>query len=162
MSDNSLPEPDQELPTRKKIGRPSSFTQEVADEICDRISKGETLRTIILDEHMPERRTIYAWLEANEEFQRQYAHARLQQADNYFEQVIDEAFTSHDAQIGRLRMDALKWVASKMQPKKYGDKLEIEAKGDSAISIQFAIPERKPEAIELESGKLPSPHEDRV
>lgn len=162
MSDNSLPEPDQELPKQKKVGAPSSYTQELADEICNRIAKGETLRTIILDEHMPDRVTIYRWLEVNEDFRNQYAHARLQQADNYFEQVIDEAFTSHDAQIGRLRMDALKWVASKMQPKKYGDKLEIEAKGDSAISIQFAIPERKPEAIELESGKLPSPHEDRV
>jgi len=157
MSDNSLPEPTQELPIRKKVGRPSSFSQEVADEICDRIAKGETLRTIMKDPHIPERLSVYRWLEANESFREQYAHARLQQADNYFEQIIDEAFTSHDAQIGRLRIDALKWVASKMQPKKYGDKLEIEAKGDSAISIQFAIPERKPEAIELESGKLPQP-----
>jgi len=160
MSDNSLPEPNQELPKQKKLGAPSSFTQELADEICHRIEKGETLRTIIQDSHMPERRTIYSWLEVNEEFQRQYAHARLQQADNYFEQIVDEAFSSHDAQIGRLRIDALKWVASKMQPKKYGDKLEIETKGDSAISIQFAIPERKPEAIELETGKLPAPHEN--
>jgi hypothetical protein len=157
MSDNSLPEPTQELPRQKKIGRPSSFTQEVADEICDRISKGETLRTIMKDPHIPERFSVYRWLEVNESFREQYAHARSQQADNYFEQIIDEAFTSHDAQIGRLRIDALKWVASKMQPKKYGDKLEIETKGDSAISIQFAIPERKPEAIELESGKLPAP-----
>ena len=162
MSDNSLPEPDQELPQRKKIGRPSEFSQVLADEICDRIAKGETLRTIIKDDHMPERKTIYSWLEVNEAFQHQYAHARSQQADNYFEQIVDEAFSSHDAQIGRLRIDALKWVASKMQPKKYGDKLEIETKGDSAIAIQFAIPERNPEQIELESGKLPAPHEDRV
>lgn len=160
MSDNSLPEESQELPKQKKLGRPSSFTQELADEICDRIAKGETLRTIIKDSHMPERKTIYSWLEANESFQHQYAQARSQQADNYFEQIVDEAFTSHDAQIGRLRVDALKWVASKMQPKKYGDKLEIETKGDSNIAIQFSIPERKPEQIELESGKLPAPNED--
>jgi hypothetical protein len=162
MSDNSLPEPDQELPKQKKLGRPSSYTKELDEEICDRIAKGETLRTIIKDDHMPDRISIYRWLEVNEEFRDRYAHARLQQADNYFEQIVDEAFSSHDAQIGRLRIDALKWVASKMQPKKYGDKLEIETKGDSAIAIQFAIPERKPEAIELESGKLPAPHEDRV
>lgn len=98
-------------------------------------------------------------MEIHESFRDNYTHAKLQQADHYFEQIIDESFSSHDAQIGRLRMDALKWVASKMQPKKYGDKLEIETKGDSAISIQFAIPERKAERIELDSGKLPAPHE---
>jgi hypothetical protein len=162
MSDNSLPEPTEELPKQKKLHGSSLYTQKLGDEICDRIAKGETLRTIIQDSHMPDRVTIYRWLEVNEDFRNQYAHARLQQADNYFEQIVDEAFSSHDAQIGRLRIDALKWVASKMQPKKYGDKLEIETKGDSAIAIQFAIPERKPEAIELESGKLPASHEDRV
>ena len=160
MSDNSLPEPDQELPRQKKIGAPSSYTQELADEICNRIAIGETLRTIIRDSHIPDRATIYRWLETNESFRDQYTHARSQQADHYFEQIIDESFASHDAQIGRLRVDALKWVASKMQPKKYGDKLEIETKGDSAIAIQFAIPERKPEQIELESGRLPAPHEN--
>lgn len=157
MSDTSVPEPNQELPKQKKIGRPSSYTQELADEICNRLATGETLRTIIKDSHIPDRASIYRWLEINESFRDQYAQARSQQADHYFEQIIDESFSSHDAQIGRLRMDALKWVASKMQPKKYGDKLEIETKGDSAISIQFAIPERRAEQIELESGKLPLP-----
>jgi hypothetical protein len=160
MSDIPLTEPQEKLPTQKKLGAPSSFTQELADEICDRIAKGETLRSIITSDNMPERRTIYSWLEANESFQHQYAHARSQQADHYFEQIIDESFSSHDAQIGRLRVDALKWVASKMQPKKYGDKLEIETKGDSAVTIQFAIPERRAESIQLESGKLPEPHDN--
>jgi len=162
MSDTSLPEPNQELPKQKKLGRPSDYTQELADEICNRLATGETLRTIIQEPHMPDRATIYRWMEIHESFRDNYTHAKSQQADHYFEQIIDESFSSHDAQIGRLRMDALKWVASKMQPKKYGDKLEIETKGDSAISIQFAIPERKPEAIELETGKLPAPHENRV
>ena len=157
MSDNSLPEPTQELPKQKKLHGSSLYTQELGDEICHRIATGETLRTIIQDSHMPDRVTIYRWLEVNEDFRNQYTHARSQQADHYFEQIIDESFASHDAQIGRLRVDALKWVASKMQPKKYGDKLEIETKGHSAIAIQFAIPERKPEAIELDSGKLPPP-----
>jgi hypothetical protein len=162
MSDNSLPEPTQELPRQKKMGRPSIFTQDIADEICKRMANGETLRKIVLDEHMPPSGTVYRWLETNPNFREQYTQARAMQADYYAEMIIDEAFGSHDSSIGRLRMDALKWAASKIAPKKYGDKLEVETKGDSNISIQFAIPERKPESIELESGKLPAPHEDRV
>ncbi len=157
MSDNSLPEPTQELPRQKKMGRPSIFTQDIADEICKRMANGETMRKIVLDDHMPPSGTVYRWLETNPNFREQYTQARSMQADCYAEMIIDEAFGSHDSSIGRLRMDALKWAASKIAPKKYGDKLEVETKGDSSISIQFAIPERKPEAIELETGKLPAP-----
>jgi hypothetical protein len=60
-------------------------------------------------------------------------------------------------------MDALKWAASKIAPKKYGDKVEIEQTGNTALTVSFAIPSRlKTESIELESGKLPAPHEDRI
>lgn len=157
MSDNSLPEPTQELPMQKKMGRPSIFTQDIADEICERLSHGETLRTMILDDHMPAQKSVYRWLQDDENFRQQYTQARAKQADYYAEMIVDEAFKSHDSSIGRLRMDALKWAASKIAPKKYGDKLEVETKGESSISIQFAIPTRKPESIELESGKLPAP-----
>jgi len=161
MSDNSLPEPDQELPKQKKIGRPSVFSQQIADEICERLSHGETLRTMILDDHMPAQKSIYRWLQDNETFRQQYTQARAKQADYYAEMIVDEAFGSHDAAIGRLRMDALKWAASKIAPKKYGDKVEVEQTGNTALTVSFALPSRsgKPEAIELESGKLPAPQD---
>ena len=81
------------------------------------------------------------------------------QADYYAEMIIDESFGSHDAAIGRLRMDALKWAASKIAPKKYGDKVEVEQTGNTALTVSFALPSRsgRPETIELESGKLPPP-----
>lgn len=136
----------------KKMGRPSTFTQQIGDIICERIAHGETLRTIIRDENMPEQRQVYKWLEIHEDFRQQYAHARARQADYYAEQIVDEAFSSHDAQIGRLRMEALKWVASKLAPKKYGDKVEVETKGDTNLQISFAIPDRKM-PIQLEENK---------
>ena len=49
--------------------------------------------------------------------------------------ILDEAFNSHDAQIGRLRVDALKWVASKLAPKRYGDKVEVEQTGTQKIRV---------------------------
>jgi ribosomal protein S7 len=123
------------------------------------MANGETLRKIVLDDHMPVSSAIYRWLDTNQIFKEQYTQARIKQADYYAEMIVDEAFNSHDAAIGRLRMDALKWAASKIAPKKYGDKVEVEQTGGTALTVSFALPSRsgKPEAIELESGKLPPP-----
>lgn len=160
MSDQQEPTPDpspvensQQNSQPKERGRPSSYTQELADEICDRLSHGETLRSIIASSsHMPERRTIYSWLDANQDFQLQYKKARAEQADYYAELIIDESYSSHDAAIGRLRVDALKWAASKMAPKKYGDKIEIETA--QPLTLAFTLPTRQPEQVQLESNDL--------
>ena len=134
---------------KKSQGRESEFSQEIADEICERLSKGETLRTIIASsDNMPNRTTIYRWLRANESFCNQYAQARAEQADYYAELIVDESYSSHDAGIGRLRVDALKWAASKMAPKKYGEKIEIETA--QPLTLAFQLPSRK---IELEENK---------
>jgi hypothetical protein len=67
--------------------------------------------------------------------------------------IIDEAFGAHDASIGRLRMDALKWAASKIAPKKYGDKIEVESNQSNNIKLSFTIPHRDApvDILELES-----------
>lgn len=118
------------------MGRPSDFSPEIANEICDRLAKGESLKSITgsdRDDWMPSETTVRRWLageeEWNEEFRRQYAHAREAQADTYFEEIVDIAdepvTESVEVQRNRLRMDARKWVASKLAPKKYGDKLAL-------------------------------------
>jgi hypothetical protein len=110
---------------------------------------------------MPVSSAIYRWLDTNPSFREQYTHARAKQADYYAEMIVDEAFSSHDAAIGRLRMDALKWASSKIAPKKYGDKVEVEQTGNTALTVSFALPSRSgTQTIELESGKLPAPHEN--
>lgn len=135
-----------------KTGRPTIYSQELADEICDRLAHGETLRTIIASSpHLPGRTTIYRWTADNEDFRNQYTKARAEQADYYAELIIDESYSSHDAGIGRLRIDALKWAASKMAPKKYGDKIEVET--SQPLTLAFSLPARTPEKIELEDIK---------
>lgn len=117
-------------------GRPSEFTPEIANEICERLAKGESLRRITgpdRDDFMPGQTTVFRWLEENEEFRKQYAYARERQADLYAEQVIDIADCTdvdltgpdgqRDPQRDRLRIDARKWYAGKLAPKKYGDKI---------------------------------------
>lgn len=105
------------------------FDPEVANEICERLATGESLRKVCgqdRKEHLPGQTTVYQWLATNEEFAKQYAQARESQAETYADQVVDEALTATDAAIGRLRMDALKWAASKLAPKKYGDRQTLE------------------------------------
>lgn len=130
------------------MGRPSDYTQEVGDAICERLADGESLRAICADDEMPNRATVFRWLGANEAFRDQYAHAREAQAEALADDIVsiaDEEVTmvrsdkhnSRDDDGGgntevvfdatavnrnRLRVDARKWVAAKLAPKKYGDR----------------------------------------
>lgn len=123
------------------MGRPSDFTPEIANEICERLSKGESLRMICEEDAMPSRQSVQRWLAANKAFRVQYAHAREQQAEWYAERIVDDAMTATDAALGRLRMDALKWAASKLAPKKYGDKIAHVGgdEGDAPIKHSVAV-----------------------
>ena len=101
-----------------------------------------TLTSICQLPDMPHISTIYDWQDSFPEFAEKYARARNRQADTLASRVLDEAMNSHDAQIGRLRMDALKWTASKLAPKKYGDKVEIESNSQQNFKISFSVPDR--------------------
>lgn len=121
--------------------RPLEFDQEVADRICDEITQGKSLRSILEAEDIPASSTIYKWLAANEHFAEQYARAREAQADSLFDEILTIADdgrndsyvdddgnprTDHDVIArSKLRVDARKWMAGKLRPKKYGDKLAI-------------------------------------
>lgn len=119
---------------KKKHGRPSIWSQELADQICERISNGETLRAVCRDIKIAPS-TVIEWTWKNKEFFEQYTRARQKQADAYADMILDEAFNSIDPQIGRLRVDALKWVASKLAPKRYGDKVEVEQTGTQKVRV---------------------------
>lgn len=127
----------------KKTGRTSKYTKEKAKDICQMIESGMTLLSIAELDDMPTVSTIYDWIDNDPEFADNYARARQRQADTFASMVMTEAFNASDAQIGRLRIDALKWTASKLAPKKYGDKVEIEQTGQQNFKISFNVPERE-------------------
>ena len=131
------------------MGRPSSFTQEIADRICERIAEGEGLRRIVLDEGMPSEKTVYRWLRENGDFRQQYACAREDQAEHFLDEIMDiaddasrdtvdtdngEVANTEWIQRARLRVDARKWAMSKLAPKKYGDKIGIEHSGQIELA----------------------------
>ena len=134
-----------------KIGRPSKYSDKLANEICDRLSKGESLRRIELSDKMPSRKVIHEWLNKNEHFRDQYARAREHQADAIFDEILEIADTTKRGiktsvkewgteiseadmiEHRRLQVDARKWVLARMAPKKYGDKIEVENTGVAPV-----------------------------
>ena len=108
-----------------KRGRPSIYSQETADRICREIASGASLRAICAAPEMPHIDTVRKWLASgNTEFLAQYARAREEQADYYGDEMVEIADTTDDPQKARLQIDARKWKASKLAPKKYGDKIQ--------------------------------------
>lgn len=122
-------------------GRPSTFDQEIADEICFQIIDGLSLRSICAQEGMPPLRTLMGWVENNEEFQQQYTHARQMQADIKFDDLKDlaKAATPEDIQCVKLQIDTAKWELSKTLPKKYGDKIDIDVQADIAVTVMEIV-----------------------
>jgi len=129
---------------RENEGRPSIYTKELGLQICALLATGKSLRSICMDEKMPNTDTIYSWVldETKKEFSDNYVRARMIQADQKFEemeQIADESFDdiigddkSDSARINarKLQVDTKKWILSKMLPKKYGDKLDLTSGGD--------------------------------
>lgn len=130
------------MATESKIGRPTDYLPEVAEDICNLLMLGESLRSVCKRPGMPAIRTLMNWLQRHEDFMQQYARAREIQAELLAEQIIEIADdssgdvivdedgreqTNHERVArSRLRVDARKWYASKLAPKKYGDRIHHE------------------------------------
>ena len=126
-------------------GRPSLYTDEVADEICLRLSKGESLLGICTDDHLPCVSAVRAWAVDNYQgFYAKYARARDIGLDHHAELILKLAdeirpgqrtvskatgmeITELDqVERSKLQIDARKWYLSKIAPKRYGEKIEHE------------------------------------
>lgn len=131
------------------MGRPSDYSQELADLICEALAEGHSLRSICASDDFPNKGTVFRWLAANKEFSDQYARAREAQADCLFDDILaiaddgsndtyvdDEGNrrTEHDVIArSRLRVDARKWMAGKLRPKVYGEKVQTEVTGSLSV-----------------------------
>lgn len=134
-----------------KIGRPkgSSFTADKVSEILRRISLGESLRAICRDEGMPDEALVRSWAiydsaPSGPGFAPQYAQARNIGLESQVDELLDVARDPNiEADHKRVLVDAIKWLACKLAPKRYGDRSQVELSGADGgpiktdVSIRF-------------------------
>ena len=140
-------------------GAPTTFTKHIADVICIRISEGESLRKILKDEGMPPQSVVYEWLLRHPDFADQYTRAREEQADTLADEIIaiadespqtvevrdrdgnvlDIKIDSGYVNYQRQRIDARKWTAMKLKPKKYGERVALAGDADSPIKVEAEV-----------------------
>lgn len=143
-----------------KGGRPSLYDAAIAVSICElTATSAKSLVTIAKEVNVPYG-TVREWLREREEFSTMYARAKEDQADFLAEEIIEiaddasqdvievdlgdgvvvERENKEFANRSKIRIDARKWVASKLKPKKYGDKIEHSGEVSSNVHI-FQIPD---------------------
>lgn len=124
--------------------------ERIFEEILEYIEEGKSLRSILSSSDMPSSRTFYKWLDEDKEKVKRYARATEIRAEAIFEDMLEIAddgtndfmtitkgdleYNIEDKEVtnrSRLRLDTRKWMLSKMQPKKYGDKLDVTSDGDA-------------------------------
>lgn len=125
------------LIAKAKRGRPSTYTQETADEICDHIANGGSLRAYCMQPDTPCQSAVYRWLQQHPDFAQNYARAREDQAETHADEIIHIADTEDDVNRARLKIDARKWIAAKLKPRKYGDFKAVELSGTDGGPIQI-------------------------
>jgi hypothetical protein len=143
---------------KKKVGRPSSFSQSTADELCAYLSSGQSLRTACNNPNMPTVKTVFNWFRTYPEFLQQYARAKQEAADAMAEEILDISddgtndwmeinrgnyeswqVNGEAVQRSKLRVDTRKWLMAKMKPKVYGDKLDLTTDGKEMPAPIIAI-----------------------
>jgi len=123
---------------RRPVGRPSLYTPELADLICERVAEGESLRKICADDDMPHRSNVERWLSQDPDFAAKYAHARERQGDLMDEEQMEICRQIKTKEIAaaeaRVLVGVLQWRASKLAPKRYGEKIDVSHSGGIDVS----------------------------
>lgn len=124
---------------KNKGGRPTTYTDDLAEKICSRIAEGESVRSVSKDNDMPALSTIMKWKHDFPEFSEQYNEAKQSQVEHLFNELLEIADTGEDVARDRLRVDTRKWFLSKVAPKIYGDKIDMTTDGEKLTPLLVKI-----------------------
>lgn len=120
----------------------------IVNDICARIAEGSSLRAVLRNEDMPDTQTFLNWLDKDKKKVEQYTRAMELRADFLFDEILEISDNTIQGTVietddhgrtkektgdmlghRRLQIDARKWALSKMSPKKYSDKLQVDNTG---------------------------------
>lgn len=139
------------------LGRPSKYTQELADEICNAIASSDVgIRQLCSQNpHWPAKENIRKWVNSKPDFRVQYINAKAAQIDWLVERAMEVAtnstndtYTDDDGNEKcntewvnrcRLHVDTVKWLSSKLAPKIYGDRKESLSNDDKKSLVEQLI-----------------------
>src|ERR1041385_6320036 len=107
------------------MARLSTYSSELALEICERYATGESLKSILAGETMPALSTVQDWRKRYAEFGQAYNAAKQARAVALVEEMREIADNDHDAQRARNRIDVRKWEASRINREEYGEKIDV-------------------------------------
>ncbi|WCE04437.1 hypothetical protein [Pseudoxanthomonas sp. JBR18] len=115
---------------KSKGGRPSLYTPELADAICDAIAEGESLRQVCMRDGMPDRRTVERWMEVDASFAAKCARAREDQAEVHHDQMgeieADVLSGALDPKAANVVLTNKRWRMEKLASKRYGQRLAVD------------------------------------
>lgn len=113
------------------------YPESIRQIILDRIAAGESLRRVCEDEGMPDKATVFRWLE-EADFATKYARARESQADVLFDGMADIEMKVEAGDLkpdaARVILDSQRWRAEKLKPKAYGSKVDVNHAGGVTIT----------------------------
>lgn len=157
----------------KPVGRPSDYTEEKAEAICELLAQGWSLKRVIEQGHtetkveMPSIATVFKWMRDYNEFLKLYEKAKQEAADAMAEELLDiadngtndfytddngvERLNSEHIQRSRLRIDTRKFLMAKMKPKRYGEKLDLTSDGERLQQVPLIISEIKSRNADTET-----------
>jgi hypothetical protein len=122
-------------------GRPSLYTEELADQICELIMAGKTLIGIASLEDFPSPATICRWMHDKPEFESKCTRARLMQAELMDEMILQvaDAVDEDNFQASKVRLSAYQWRAAKLAPKRFGERIHAEHTGKDGGAMEFVV-----------------------
>jgi len=108
------------------------------DDICIRIARGVSLNAVAADYFVDES-SLRQWLRKDEERSARYDQARIERTHRYADEIAeiaDEVVGQDMTAIAaaRLRIDTRKWIAGKLYPKMYGERVHTEHSGEITLA----------------------------
>jgi hypothetical protein len=140
-------------PAKKKIGRPSKYTPELAAEICERLSNGEPLRQICRDDHMPAWTAVYSWIGKDAVLSERIAQAREAGQDAMAEKAYAEMYEEPEriltegggkidpgyVQLVKARAEITLKLLAKWNPKKFGERTIVAGDAENPLKVEAAL-----------------------
>jgi transposase-like protein len=126
----------------------------VVEAVFEGMSEGKTLSETVADYNVTEG-TLRRWITRDEDLFWEYLAARALMAQSLAEEAlrVARAATNVSASSDRLKIDALQWAATKMNPREFGDKQLIQQEGKQTVEIRVVEEEPEKKALAASTAK---------